>query len=45
MAKAEMPKMMSSGTQVIRKMYLTSLPFHPHCLNLRANIGISLTST
>ena len=44
-ANAVTPKTISNGTQVIRNRYLTWLPFHPQCLNFRANIGISDTSS
>ena len=43
-AKAVMPKKSSSGTQLTMKIYFTSLPFHPQCLNFRANMGSSATS-
>lgn len=35
------PKMMMARTEAMAKLYFTSLPFHPQCLNLRANIGSS----
>jgi hypothetical protein len=38
------PKKRRNGMQVSIKIYLTSLPFHPQCLNFRANIGISAMS-
>ena len=33
------------ATHSAMNMYFISLPFHPHCLNLRANIGSSATSS
>ena len=36
-----MPNNNRIGTHVRMKIYLISLPFHPHCLNFRANMGIS----
>ena len=35
------PKTMMARTEAMAKLYFTSLPFHPQCLNLRANIGSS----
>ena len=45
MANDEMPKMATNGMHVMRKIYFTSFPFHPHCLNFNANIGISETKS
>ena len=44
-ANAEIPKMATNGQQVIKKIYFTSLPLKPQCLNFKANIGISDTSS
>lgn len=38
------PKATMHATEKAAKRYFTSLPFHPHCLNLRANMGSSHTS-
>ena len=38
------PSNSSRGMHVSRKIYFTSLPFQPHVLNFKANMGISLTS-
>ena len=35
------PKTTMARTEAMAKLYFTSLPFHPQCLNLRANIGSS----
>ena len=35
------PKTMMARSEAMAKLYFTSLPFHPQCLNLRANIGSS----
>jgi len=44
-ANDEIPKMTTNGQQVIKKRYFTSLPLNDQCLNFKANIGISDTST
>ena len=42
-AKEVMPKRTNSKMDSPAKQYFNSLPFQPHCLNLRANMGISQT--
>ena len=44
-ANYEIPKMTTNGQQVIKKRYFTSLPLNDQCLNFKANIGISDTSS
>jgi hypothetical protein len=45
MAMPDILKIKRIGMHVRRNIYLTSFPFQPHCLNLRANIGISDTKS
>jgi hypothetical protein len=43
-AKPLTPSRSSKGMQERMKIYLISLPFQPHVLNFRANMGISAMS-
>ena len=45
MAKAVIPKIDNKGIQDKRNIYFISLPFQPHCLNFKANIGTSATKS